>query len=176
VRREDRGDVGPRFMDLLDQLGDPRGHHEEVLSLALPGVPERVGMARRANTADPGEASISSSPSRKPSVPDRTYHASSSPRWTWSGAIQWSPTSAVHWTITKSSPNEPRALPARFWTYTLRIIHAGPLGTFPNSGATERHGLVKLVRPNRASYARASSVVRNIAAAPDTIFCLSAPD
>jgi len=45
VRREDRGDVGPRFMDLLDQLGDPRGHHEEVLSLGLPGVPERVGNA-----------------------------------------------------------------------------------------------------------------------------------
>jgi hypothetical protein len=45
VLRADRRDVRAWFVDLLDQVGDPRRHHKEILGLGLAGVLEGVRRA-----------------------------------------------------------------------------------------------------------------------------------
>src|SRR5262245_8274145 len=98
-----------------------------------PAFQNVCGTSRRARTPTPGSATIWSSPSWKPSCPERTYHASSSSWWTWRGAIQWSPTSAVHRTITKSSSAPPRRWVDRSTTLTTRDANERP-GAFSDAG------------------------------------------
>ena len=50
VRRERRCDIGAGAMDLLDQRGDPRRHHEEVVRVGSAGVP--IGVRRPAPSED----------------------------------------------------------------------------------------------------------------------------
>ena len=73
-------------MDRLDQPVRLRSHHEEIA--CDPAAPFQYvwGVPRGTKTAPPASTPSSSAPTRKPREPSRTYHASSSSRWRWSGA------------------------------------------------------------------------------------------